>query len=133
MGQWVSSNHNHADEYVGSALPFVTGNLAIKSGEVIEVNFPYVTRWIQVMNHGAHNLRLGFTENGVNANPNKSHNYLLLSGAADTGRLELKVGKVFLRGDQALSGSCSVLAGYTNIPVSNFPDVTGSNSFRGVG
>ena len=131
MGQWVSSHHNHADEYMASGLPFalhfddVDNNTTAK-----EVEFPYVTRWIQVYAH-AQDIRVGFTLNGVNGNP--TNNFIVVKAGTNSGRLEIKCTKIFLRADSANNGQASVVAGYTNIPQKNYPILTGSNSFKGVG
>jgi len=138
MGQWVPSNHNHADEYVGSALPFVSGSISATT-TAQEIKFPYVTRWIVVANtHATEELRFGFTKNGVNANPVQNSNYFLLNakdttnGSQTTPRLEVKCKSIWIRGDSG-TATCSIIAGYTNIPKKNFLHLTGSNDFEGVG
>ena len=138
MGQWASSNHNNADEYVGSSLPFVTGSLVL-STTPFQIKFPYVTRWIVVSNtHATVEMRFGFTENGVNANPVANSNYFLLNakdttnGSQTTQRLELKCTSIWLRGDTG-TAACSIIAGYTNIPKDQFLHLTGSQNFSGVG
>ena len=134
MAQWAASNHNNADEYVGSALPYVTGSLALTTTPV-QIKFPYVTRWIKVVNEGGADVRVGFTENGVNGNPAENSNYLVLkdvAGERDSGRLELKVAKIFVRAASSTS-TCSIIAGYTNIPKDRFLNLTGSENFSGVG
>jgi hypothetical protein len=138
MGQWVASSHNNADEYVGSSLPFVTGSVVITTTPQ-KISFPYVTRWIVVANtHASEEMRFGFTENGVNANPAANSNYFLLNAADGdsntcvTPRLELKCDSIWVRGDTG-TGTCSIIAGYTNIPNNRFLNLTGSASFSGVG
>ena len=138
MGQWVASSHNNADEYVGSSLPFVTGSVVITTTPQ-KISFPYVTRWIVVANtHASEEMRFGFTENGVNANPVTNSNYFLLNAADGdsntcvTPRLELKCDSIWVRGDTG-TGTCSIIAGYTNIPNNRFLNLTGSASFSGVG
>ena len=133
---YVSSHHNHADEYIGSALPFVTGSLKLTTTP-IKIEFPYVTRWIVVTNTGdaLDVIRVGFTKNGVNANPVSFSNYFHMSGSESggvTARLEVKTKQIFLR-TEAGTGTASIMAGYTTIPVRNFPDLTGSAGFQGVG
>jgi|TARA_R110002074_G_scaffold271626_1_gene443295 hypothetical protein len=132
MAQWTPSHHNNADEYIGSCLPFATGNLALTTAPTV-IHFPYVTRWIQVFNTGAGVIRVGFTKNGVNGNPAANSNYFTLSGSnGTTQRLELKVTKIFLRADSG-DGACSVVAGYTNVPKQQYLNLSGSSDFAGVG
>jgi hypothetical protein len=138
MGQWPSSNHNNADEYVGSSLPFLTGSLVLSTTPV-QIKFPYVTRWIVVSNtHATTEMRFGFTENGINANPAANSNYFLLNAADGdsntcvTPLLEVKCTSIWVRSDTG-AGTCSVMAGYTNIPKDQFLHLTGSKNFSGVG
>ena len=58
---------NFAPEYQCSGTPFVTSSNydEISSSGVVSVKFPTVTRWVQIRNIGAKELRVGFTENGV--------------------------------------------------------------------
>ena len=139
MAHWVSSHHNNADEYVGSSLPFVTGSVVL-SQTPQEIKFPYVTRWIIVSNtHASTELRFGFTKNGVNGNPLANSNYFLLNAAdgvsdtCQTPRLEVKCTSIWVRSDPSAAGACSIIAGYTNIPHNRFVNLTGSDSFSGVG
>lgn len=133
MGQWVSDNHTSADAYIGSALPFVSGGLNLTTTP-LKVTFPYVTRWLQVFNTGGSGdvIRIGFTANGVNANPVSRSNYLNLSGSQATERLELKVLEVYLRTESGTC-TCSLMAGYTGVPKKHFPHLSASTGFSGVG
>ena len=138
MGQWVSSHHNNVDEYLGSALPFVTGSLATarvdnadNAGKCIQ--FPYVTRWIVVVNESSDRvLRVAFTNNGLDANPPSNSNFFRVATGQATPRLEIKCTKIFV-GSEGGTGTCSIIAGYTNIPTKNYPELSGSNGFAGVG
>tara|TARA_Y100001938_G_C8059292_1_gene416227 strand:+ start:268 stop:660 length:393 start_codon:yes stop_codon:yes gene_type:complete len=130
MGQWVSSNHNHADEYMGSSLPFAY-HFETVGATVQELNFPYVTRHITIINNGSKAVRVGFTENGVNSNPNP--NFIVVKAGTSSPRLEIKCQKIFLVRDGDNCTDISVLAGYTNIPKNRFLNLTGSEGFEGVG
>lgn len=131
MGQWVSSNHNHADEYMGSALPYAY-NFETVSTAVKELKFPYVTRHITIINNGAEPVRVAFTENGVNSNPDP--NYLIVKSGMASPRLEIKCEKIFLLRDSSSDATdVSIVAGYTNIPRKSFLNLTGSEGFSGVG
>ena len=134
MGQWVSSNHNHTDEYMGSSLPFCSGSISVADGVAQEVKFPYVTRFVQIFNNGSNGLRVGFTENGVEVNNTlgSADNYFVIPGNTASARLEIKCIKLFVAGDGNTT-TCSVVAGYTNIPENRFLNLTGSEGFKGVG
>ena len=131
MGQWVSSNHNHADEYLGSGLPFAYHYETV-SNTVKQLDFPYVIRHLTIINNGAKAVRIAFTENGVNSNPDP--NFIVIKAGMASPRLEVKCDKIFLlrdTGDDATD--VSIVAGYTNIPKNRFLNLTGSEGFSGVG
>jgi hypothetical protein len=134
MAQWSSSNHNNADEYVGSCFPFCLSTTAA-SGVGASIQFPYVTRWIQIFNNdaaGSNGLRVGWTKNGVEANPDA--NYFVIPAGSASARLEVKCSFIWLAGDGGAVDACSVVAGYTNIPIRNFVgQLTGSEGFSGIG
>jgi hypothetical protein len=135
MAHWVSSNHNHADEYMGSSLPFCTGSISVASNTAQQIKFPYVTRWVQVFNnHASKGVRVGFTENGVEGNStlNGTDNYFVVPAGAASARLEVKCISIWVAGHDNAS-TCSVVAGYTNIPENRFLNLTGSEGFEGVG
>ena len=89
---------NHVGAYQVSGRPFATGS--INASTAVKVEFPKVTRWIYVVNHGGADCRLGFSQAGV-----EGTNYL------SSVRLELKVGELWLSG----SNGVDVMAGLTNI------------------
>ena len=100
---------NHVGAYQVSGRPFASGS--INATSAVKVEFPKVTRWIYVVNHGGADCRLGFSQAGV-----EGTNYLRLP-APDAGensnsmRLELKIGELWLSG----SNGVDVMAGLTNI------------------
>ena len=131
MGQWVSSNHNDADSYVGSGLPFALHIDDVDNNDTPQkVQFPYVTRWIQVYAHDQ-DIRVGFTQAGVNGDETK--NFIVVKADTNTGRLELKCMHIYVRADSANNGEVSIIAGYTGIPRTQFLNLTASADFQGVG
>jgi len=118
---------NNVPAYQVSGRPFVTG--ALDATYAIGLNFPYVTRWVQVSNHGANAVKIGFSENGVSGS-----NYVRLRGTSEspktapsTVRLELKVSELWLWG----SNSVDVVAGLTTIPPDRTSMGTGLPSWSG--
>lgn len=132
MAQWTSSNHNNADEYIGSSLPFASGSISLANNTGFKIKFPYVTRWIQVFSKtGA--TKVGFTKNGVQGNPATNSNFFSIPAGGSSDRLEIKCIEIWLAGDGG-AAEASIVAGYTNIPESKFVGViTGSEGFSGVG
>lgn len=104
---------NHVPAYQVSGQPFASGS--INASTAVKVEFPYVTRWIYVVNHTATHCRVGFSQAGI-----EGTNYFRLSGETgneatqSTQRLELKVSEIWLSG----SNSVDVVAGLTSIPAS---------------
>lgn len=133
--------------YQVSGTPFVTSSLSgtgVSSGgntgnsKTRVIKFPHVTRWVQVRNIGTASLRVGFTANGVNAVTSAS--YYLLNPSNDgsghsiahTARWEVRCKELHFRLHPDDGGThFSVIAGLTGIK--EFPTLTGSNGFAGVG
>tara|TARA_E500000331_G_scaffold345162_1_gene382403 strand:- start:1123 stop:1635 length:513 start_codon:yes stop_codon:yes gene_type:complete len=70
MAYWTKPNHTFVAEYQQSSLPFVTssvgtGEVTNVATAVVSISFPGVSRWVEIRNVGAGDLRVGFTANGV--------------------------------------------------------------------
>tara|TARA_Y100000034_G_C6634503_1_gene277139 strand:+ start:92 stop:535 length:444 start_codon:yes stop_codon:yes gene_type:complete len=116
-------------EYQVSSVPFLTSSL--DSGELtttpIKIEFPRVTRYLVITNTSETAqaaLRIGFTENGINASPTR--NYLILSGTQSTPRLEVRCKSLYLRADGATNTGFSLLAGLTTVERRQYPLMTAS-------
>jgi len=130
--------------------------------ETTQVSFPYITKFVTVRNTGQNELRMGFTSRGlfdtgdelpdsagsVSGTPksNNGSNYFLIPTASDgntsaTHTFDIRCTRLFFitnqknanPNDVTLSGSFSILAGLTTINSSEFPILTGSSGFIGVG
>jgi len=107
---------NHVPAYQVSGEPFAQ-HLTLSAATKTKVDFPYVTRWVQVTNHGSNDVKIGFSSNGINKG-----NYIVLSGDTvgstrvqqhQTVRLELKVSQLWMI--SAGTPALSVVAGLTSI------------------
>lgn len=103
---------NHVPAYQVSGQPFASGSINATTATKIE--FPYVTRWIYVVNRGAADVRVGFSQAGV-----EGTNYFVIGQSSggthqSSQRLELKVSELWISG----SGVVDVVAGMTSIPSS---------------
>jgi hypothetical protein len=107
---------NYVPAYEPSGIPFLSGGINCASAAV-KVEFPYVTRWIRVVNRSAYaRLYVGFSENGV-----MGSNYFRIMphnvGATTPGRqsiedkMELKVSEIWLYNSE----DCDIMAGLTTI------------------
>ena len=104
----------YAAEFQSSALPWTTSSQAM-TGVTYRIDFPKVTRFITIKNHGGatEHLRLGFTRNGIE----NGNNFRILGSANGTpeSTFELRVKEIYIRADGAVSPHYSILAGLTNI------------------
>jgi hypothetical protein len=101
---------NHTPAYQVSGQPYATSG--VNASSAVAVNFPYVTRWFQVINYSTTPLRVGFSQTGV-----EGANFISIPASGSTGYgksdiYELKVSQVWLSG----STSTGVIAGLTSIP-----------------
>ncbi len=121
---------NHVPAYQASGRPFATGSLDTQHGNSGHaVYFPYVSRWIQVVNNDTANpVKIAFSRRGLDT----EKNYFTLGKASATGlpsvsgRLELKVSELHFTG----SANIDVIAGLTTIPSERTSTLSGS-SFSG--
>jgi hypothetical protein len=109
--------------YQVSGIPYATGSVcpngAIKG---LGVTFPYVTRWVEVMNYDTtYPLFVGFSSNGIRED--SANNYFIKLPAAtsevpviSTGKMEMKLSQIWVSGSG--TNTCGVVAGLTNLPVS---------------
>ena len=110
-------------------------------------------------NHGPGHIRVGFTQLGVKGNGAVSgsnpidgldpsprtgatypknmqanhNNYYVLSASGSMGRWELKTTSIWIAHHADGAADFSVVAAITNIPETNFFNLTGSEGIRGVG
>ena len=111
-------------------MPYVTTS-NVNLGAVAEIDFKYVTKFVTVKNNGAAAsvISVGFTQNGMLP---RNSNFFTLSGS-ESFTADIRTSKIVVSGTNGSPVPYSILAGLTNIPVSNFLVVTSSNGFSGVG
>jgi len=102
---------NHAPAYQVSGRPFAKGG--INASTATKVSFPYVTRWIYIVNNEASAVRVGFSETGVDRTDYFTVSQKDNNKSDYSQRLELKVGEIWLSG----SANVDVVAGLTTIPI----------------
>tara|TARA_Y100001938_G_C8089238_1_gene434025 strand:- start:874 stop:1296 length:423 start_codon:yes stop_codon:yes gene_type:complete len=107
--------------YQASGKPFLSSSIDVPStGEVIKISFPNVTRFITVKNIGPDDgsadmeMRVGFSENGVNGVEN--NNWLVLANQ-ESYSADWRISAVYLRVETSASFNvtASVIAGLTTI------------------
>ena len=139
---------NHVPAFQTSGRPFASGGIDAHADQQV-VNFPYVTRWIQVVNDGSGSVKVGF---GPNAFVTDNKNYFTVPSGSTSDRMEVKVSRIYVKGgDQttlvASASPISVVAGLTSIGSDkvNFPTgskdqwhldtnaISWSGSYNGIG
>ena len=128
---WSANGEYASGAYQISALPYVTCSL-LSVGQVHKYEFPYVTKFISVVNRGSNPtdvLAISFTENGLKPT---TKNYFTLE-KSETIREELRTTVLFVSCSAGTNVDYQLLCGLTNIPSKNFLTITGSNGHSGVG
>jgi hypothetical protein len=117
---------NNVGSYQVSGIPYLSGGLDLTSGG--SLNFPHVTRWIQITNSGSANLLYGYSENGAGGS-----NVGIVLPNSTTPRMEVKVTELYMEGGTA--SGVYVAAGLTNLPTSRVDNIgpSGSNWSGSVG
>ena len=131
--QYPRPHHGSASEYQVHGFPYVTGSGTAEVGQStpLAVRFPYVTQFIQVTNIGDNDLLIGFSENGVKATESPHRILLPNDVGSNVGPvIPVKCKEVFFLGSGGTTGF-TIVAGLTN--VTEFPLMTGSNGFEGIG
>ena len=131
--KYAQSGPGNAAEYLVSGTPYVTRSAAteVTTGTPLKHTFPFVTRFFNIQNIGANPLRVGFTANGVSAT--ETANYIVLdSGTTSSITYEIKTKELYFLGEGGTTGF-EIMAGLTSVAPKQFPLLTGSNGFEGVG
>jgi len=98
---------NSVGEYQKAGQPFVSGGIDATS--TTRINFPYVTKFIQIHNHdhgGSAHLKIAFSENGLNGS-----NYFELDSGLTSYIWEIQTRSIWISG----SSNVSLIAGLTGI------------------
>jgi len=126
---------NSVPAYQLSGIPYVTGSTG--NAEAMtkkQFDFPHVTRFITITNMNgtaADAIKLAFSAEGIDGTPATGQkNYFSIPGG-QTVNLDIRCKSVFLSTES--NSEWSMCAGMTPILANEFPVLTGSNGFQGVG
>lgn len=131
--------------YQMSAVPFVTSsNGAEASTKPIRVSFPNVTRFFVIHETEGQDLRVGFTSKGVlgegasisgslHEREPDHRNYFVVKANETSPRLEIRCKELYFMRDGGTDAGFSLFAGITPIAERDFPLVSGSLGYLGVG
>ena len=126
---WPQNGEYFAPAYQVSALPYLTSSI-ISAGDIHRYDFPFVTKFINVVNRGSNSgdkLALSFTENGF-----RSGNYITIDQGVSVDQ-EVRTSALFISGSSGTTVDYQMFCGLTTIPTKNFLTLTGSNGHPGVG
>ena len=134
---WAEPGYKAVGEYQVSGVPYVTSSI-LSDEETRKLEFPRVTKSIIVRNSNTGSssttMAIGFTENGVKANPASNTNYIQLD-SGESLSVDLRIKDLFLSNSESDSNTIEfqVLAGLTDISREKMFTLTGSVGFGGVG
>lgn len=126
---WPQNGEHFTPAYQISALPYLSSSV-ISAGTIHRYEFPYVTRFVNVVNRGANvidKIAVAFTENGFSTG-----NYITLDQGVSINQ-ELRTTTLYVSASSGTSFDYQILCGLTSIPSKNFMLITGSNGHSGVG
>lgn len=114
-----------AAAFQASGLPWVTGSVIVANNSTLELNFPFVSKFLKVSSSA--NVFLGFTPNGVTSG--SSNRFPVQPGSTDC--MEIRTRQIFIRNESGGNASVSVLAGLVQAPVIDYPFLTSSLALTG--
>ena len=112
-----------------------TTNIALNDGDIISMQFPFVTRWIMMTAHSGNSkiandvAFVGMSEAGVASTASSFVDVAFVDGV----RLEMKASKLYFRlADVSAIEHIEIIAGLTGVPSSEFVVETSSNTNIGI-
>lgn len=126
---WPQNGEYSSAAYQISPLPYLTSSI-ISVGSIHKYEFPFVTKFINVVNRGSNagdRFALAFTENGFH-----SGNYVTLDQGVSVDQ-EVRTTVLFISGSNGTFIDYQIFCGLTTIPAKNFLIITSSNGHPGVG
>jgi len=122
MSNIYTAGLNNVGSYQVSGIPYLSGGIDATGGGA-SLNFPNVTRWIQISNSGSAVLYYSYSLNGAVSTPG---NYGIVFPDQSSPVLEVKATELYLQDGTA--GGVYVAAGLTNLPVSRVDNISPSGS-----
>jgi len=110
----------YAAEFQSAALPWITSSIAPTQGSPARWDFPYVTRFINVVNLGTGTMSIGATWSGV---ANTNNKVFIPVNSSLT--FEWRVSSIFVQGESG-NPQYSLAVGLTTIPSRNMPQLSGT-------
>jgi hypothetical protein len=121
--KWPKPHHGSTAEYGTSGWPFVaSGDTSTAATTATEIDFKYVTRWVQITNTGVSiDLAVSFADPGSSA----PTTYYRIKPGKISPRFELKCTKLYINTlTDTVLASYTLIAGLTSIEDDGFPDIS---------
>ena len=122
------THHGNVAEYQTSGIPFVM-QVALTGGQKKKVEFPFVTQWIMIQTNQA-DVYVAFSADGQQGSgvTNGANNFFTVQTLTNESPgsmplLRLKCKEIFLK-DPAGGSTVTIIAGLTNVPSADFPDIS---------
>lgn len=113
------THYGNTAEFLVAGWPYIKNHTSGSGGpEVVTINFPYVTQFIQITSLGG-TAEVRFKNGGTSV-------FKIPTGT--TVRLDVKVVDVFIT--VSASDTISLCAGLTNVDRDQFPDITGFDGVK---
>ena len=128
---WPQNGEYFSPAYQVSALPYLSSSI-ISAGTVHRYDFPFVTKFVNVINRGAgvgDRVAVAFTERGLSPSVG---NFVTLDQGVGLNH-EVRTTVLFVSCSSGTNVDYQVFCGLTTIPAKNFLVLTGSNGHPGVG
>ena len=123
------THHGNVAEYQASGIPFVM-QIALTAGQHKKLDFPFVTQWIIVQTNNT-DVYVAFSADGQQgsgatggANSFFTAQTLAAESPGSMPLLRVKCKELFLK-DPGGGSTVTVIAGLTNVPAAEFPDISG--------
>ena len=119
------THHGNVAEYQASGIPFVM-QVSLTTGQMKKVDFPFVTQWIMIQS--SNDVYVAFSAAGQQGGSGGDNFFIAqtLSGESPGSMpiMRLKCKEIYFK-DPTGGTTVTVIAGLTNVPAADFPDITG--------
>ena len=134
------SHHGNVAEYQASGIPFAQ-KVQVDLNHAVQVDFPFVTQWIQVIVDEGDRVQVAFQESalaingggfdgqGTNSAALAGTNHVVIDASVEgppNGSIwRIKTNKIFFAGLTNSTTNVYIIAGLTSVPGTEFPDLSG--------
>ena len=124
---------NYVPNYQLSGIPYVISKTGVDNNAA-SLSFPFVTKSMKIQNFGSGDLRIGFTEDGVDGTNDKYYFFIpaAAAGKITTVDFDVRCKTLWYRADDTTNTDMSVYAALTPINSGSFPNLTSANGFAGI-